>query len=811
MNLRTGITLVVMAAIILVIATLIASNWLSQEESQDRFTEATVTGKSVLWNKIITSQLDHMETGSPAVTRDRETLSALKKGTLDDFEEGEGPQTLYNRLSTTKVLDKLQLVDATGRVVFSLPTDFREITRKLVVKNALADGKIHRGIERDDDGQLVVASAFPLFVRGKMVGVGIFARDLQSSLDDFKANDGSEVFVLKARGKQEYSTDKTLLSKLKFTLPATGEQSLEVAKLKGKFYSVAMLPVKNSVGTAVAHLVTVTDYSKSYERQQSIALFSYLIIALVMVGCIVGMYWFQRMDRALREKTNDIDSMLQNLQDGVLTILPGNIIHHEYSAFVENILESKEVAGKDVMELVFSNSNLGSDTLHSIEAAISACVGEDMINFDFNRGLLVRSFSKTMPAGTKKYIDLNWAPICNEKNKVSKLMMSLKDVTELRKLEAEAGHKKRELEIIGQVISVSQEKFHEFIATSEEFIDANEKLIKQTSEKDPEVISSLFRNMHTIKGNARTYGLTHLTNFVHDAEQQYDDLRKIPDTLWEPHILLKKIDLTRAIINEYAHINDIKLGRKGAGRRGSVDKYLMVEKAIIEETLRDVSKINSNDILSLQKAVDKMHNTLALIGTQSLQTMLEDVQDSVGSLAAELHKPLPDIVLIDNGIRIKNQITVLLKNCFMHIFRNSMDHGIEAPELRQEKGKNPGGHIQLTLGIEADNMVFRYQDDGRGLALAKIKNKAISQELISQDAALSAEEIANLIFASGMSTAEQVTEVSGRGVGMEAVQKFLEREKGTVSVKLLDDKTEAVYRPMEIILCLPENFSVTLR
>ncbi|MBN4080563.1 hypothetical protein JYT31_02755, partial [Beggiatoa alba] len=309
-----GITSVIMAGIVLVVMTLIISNWLSIKEVQERFIAATITGKSVLWKKIITSQLDHMETGSPAVTRDRETLLALKKGTLDEFGEGEGPQTLYNRLSTTGVLDKLQLTDTTGRVKLSFPDDFRGITQKLIVKGALAEGKINRGIERDDDGQLVVASAFPLFVRGKRIGVGIFARGLQPSLIDFKANDGSDVFVLDPQGGLEYATDKNLFSMINLTLPTLGEQSLSVSKLNGKFYSVTVLPIHDTKGMALAYLATVTDYTKSYKRQQTIAIFSYLITAMMVIVSIAGLYRFYKLEVLLEHRNTILEKQAGELE-----------------------------------------------------------------------------------------------------------------------------------------------------------------------------------------------------------------------------------------------------------------------------------------------------------------------------------------------------------------------------------------------------------------------------------------------------------------------------------------------------------------
>ena len=148
------------------------------------------------------------------------------------------------------------------------------------------------------------------------------------------------------------------------------------------------------------------------------------------------------------------------------------------------------------------------------------------INFAFNEHLLVTEISKRMPDGRVKILDLNWSAITDDNDTIVRLMLCVRDVTELRKLAAEAGEQKRRLEMIGEILAVSEEKFHHFIESSAGFINENERIIRQHSQADREAIAELFRNMHTIKGNARTYNLQHLTNIVHETEQRYHELRQ---------------------------------------------------------------------------------------------------------------------------------------------------------------------------------------------------------------------------------------------------------------------------------------------
>jgi chemotaxis protein histidine kinase CheA len=381
-------------------------------------------------------------------------------------------------------------------------------------------------------------------------------------------------------------------------------------------------------------------------------------------------------------------------------------------------------------------------------------------------------------------------------------------VTELKQLAAEAGQQKRELEIIGQILSVNQEKFHEFIDSASQFLAENERLIKNAGAKKPDVIGQLFRNMHTIKGNARTYGLLHLTNIVHEAEQTYDDLRNNPHSEWDEERLMAELGDTYAMIEEYARINEIKLGRKGPGRRGGVEKYLMVQKRHIHEVLEILGTADADDVPSLRAANQRAQNELMLIGTERIQEILVGVLDSLPSLAKELGKESPEIAISDNGNVVRTQISDLLKNVFMHLYRNSLDHGLEPAAERLAQGKRPAGRIELELALGDGQLWFKLRDDGRGLAVAALRKKAIEKGLIPAQDSSSSEDIAQLIFAAGFSTAETVTEISGRGVGMDAVKDFVQREGGSIEIRFLNPHADADFRPFETVIGLPDKFAM---
>ena len=511
----------------------------------------------------------------------------------------------------------------------------------------------------------------------------------------------------------------------------------------------------------------------------------------------------------LKQKTADIQAMLQNMQQGILTVVDGAVIHAEYSAYLEAIFETQDIAGRGLMDLIFADTDLGADALSQVDAASHACLGEDSINFEFNQHLLVGEIVKRMPDGRVKTLDLSWSAITDDNDTIVRLMLCVRDVTELRELAAQASEQRRKLEMIGEILAVSQDKFHQFIEGSTQFISENERIIRQHPQADGVAIAELFRNMHTIKGNARTYNLQHLTNIVHEMEQSYDELRR-PDAgrVWDQEGLMLELEQVRDAVESYAEINEVSLGRTGPGRRSGVDQYLMVDRVHIRESLRLLETANAESLRDLVSMRDAVHQTLRLLGTESVGEALSGIVKSLPSLASELGKIAPAVHIHDSGYSLRSEAGDVLKNVFMHLMRNSMDHGIETAEERSAQGKTPAGTINIEVGAVKGAVQIALSDDGRGLALGRIRAIAVERGWVAHDATLGDEEIAHLIFRPGFSTAETVTEVSGRGVGMDAVQDFLKRENGNIELRFTDDRQGAQFRQFQVVVFLPDGFAV---
>ncbi|WP_197486003.1 Hpt domain-containing protein, partial [Oleiphilus sp. HI0061] len=373
----------------------------------------------------------------------------------------------------------------------------------------------------------------------------------------------------------------------------------------------------------------------------------------------------------LRQKNNDIANMMANMHQGLFTITEGGFIHPEYAAFLEQIFETDRIADRNFADLLFSNTTAGSDAVDQNITGVDAIVGEDEMMYDFNSHCLMTEMNIRMDDDREKILELDWDPIISEEGEVDKLMVTVRDVTELKALEAEAEEQKRELAIIGEILAVDASKFADFIGTSEDFLAECRQLIEANDEKDLDIIANLFRSMHTVKGNARTYGLSQVTDIVHEVESTYDDLRKNEDVLWDQKQLLEELSGAEDIIAKYAYVFREKLGRDGEAESGisldpaRVSSWLENIKSLTQQTLDD----------NVKGVVSEAYSMLMSMEAKPLDGVISDVIESANSLAEQLGKGKPNIEIDNAGIFVKSEAHSTLNNIFMHVFRNAMDHG----------------------------------------------------------------------------------------------------------------------------------------
>jgi len=504
----------------------------------------------------------------------------------------------------------------------------------------------------------------------------------------------------------------------------------------------------------------------------------------------------------LSQKTNDIAAMLQNMKLGVCTVVPGNRIHPEYSDHLRHITGCDDLADRPLLPGVFGSSDLGDDRKDQVETALSAIVGEELMMFEMNSHLLPRETRLAAADGALRTVQLEWSPIVGEADQVDKVLLILQDVTHLRELEASSAQQREELERISKILKVSAGRFNNFIDSSRQFAANCRELITGRNTSDAEVVASLFRSMHTIKGNARTFEFSSITDAAHQAEQTYDCLRKDAHFAWVEADLLVELAAVENAIEQYVEVNEVKLGRKGRAADFLTSRGVFLSPEQLAELKVAIAEATTSGATA---GLQRMQHLVGQLGLATLDRLVSGSLDAAESLARELGKPTPHIDVVGGDIGFNAGFAEALKSSLMHIVRNSLDHGIEGTDDRKQAGKPSQGTITFACRRVGEGAELRIADDGRGLGLPRLLEIGRSAGVFAADAQPAPAELASLIFHSGLSTAAAVTQVSGRGVGMDAVRAFLSEQHAEIDIELAADACTSKHSPFSFVVRIPAS------
>lgn len=262
----------------------------------------------------------------------------------------------------------------------------------------------------------------------------------------------------------------------------------------------------------------------------------------------------------------------------------------------------------------------------------------------------------------------------------------------------------------------------------------------------------------------------------------------------------------QSIINRCNKLKHSLKGEKNIANNGAEnlkEKYEN-EVAHIIDHLDFLYKTFSDDNRQLSLMIEKIQDDIKKTRLFPFNTILDSFPKMVRELAISKKKKIKYEVS-GGDIELDKHILEEIKDPLMHMLRNSVDHGIETPEERIFSGKPRDGNIQIRLSQKGSSVSIEVEDDGRGLDVDCIKASAIKRELyLEKDLnQMKERQVLNLIFHPGFSTSDSITDVSGRGIGMDVVKSTIERLNGTVDIQTVKNKGT------KFILTIPLSISTT--
>ena len=298
------------------------------------------------------------------------------------------------------------------------------------------------------------------------------------------------------------------------------------------------------------------------------------------------------------------------------------------------------------------------------------------------------------------------------------------------------------------------------------------------------------------------------------AETEDEAPKPLGQILVEQHVVqqpvveqaLKKQEQTKqrvATESNYIRVDAAKLGHLI-----NLVGELVISSAAMNLIIERHGLSDADDIAaSMNSLVNSIRDTALELRMVQIGETFNRFRRVVRDVSNELGKNI-DLIISGGETELDKTVVEKINDPLTHLIRNSLDHGIESPEQRIAAGKPTQGTVQLNAYHESGHIVIQITDDGAGLNSEKIVAKAIANGLIKPDHGLSKQEIYNLIFAAGLSTKEQATNLSGRGVGMDVVKKNIEALRGSVAIDSIEGEGTIITIHLPLTLAIIDGFMV---
>ncbi len=380
-----------------------------------------------------------------------------------------------------------------------------------------------------------------------------------------------------------------------------------------------------------------------------------------------------------------------------------------------------------------------------------------------------------------------------------------------------------------------------FVQEALEHVESlNQHLLK--FEEEPNVkehVDVLFRSAHTIKGMAATMGYDQIREICITIEEIFDKFRKGEETITPElgNVIFYGIDILKQLIHdetkkidleEFLHCVKNPSEFKQNADESDTTLALQVKSPTVRVRMQDldalvnlvgemmISKMRLEQIIHMHDSDDGREILMTLgrlITDIQYQTMkirlvpIDQVFNRFSRMIRDVSTSLGKEVKLeveDSGIELDRTVLDAITDPLLHMLRNAVDHGLETPSERREKGKPETGTIRLGANRLGDRVEIQVEDDGNGIDLEAIKSKALEKRIVTSEELvhMSDEEIVGLVGTPGLSTAKAVTDISGRGVGMDVVMTQVKNVGG--QVKIVTKKGQGT----RIVLTIPMSLAI---
>lgn len=486
-------------------------------------------------------------------------------------------------------------------------------------------------------------------------------------------------------------------------------------------------------------------------NQLRVGQISGIVVALLLFLAMVfgSLRQLVRADEELAIAQKQTDNIMNTVNEGLFLIDKNFVIADTYSKNLETILAQKDIAGVTLFDLLanmISRDDVDATKLF-IEQLYNSWVVSDLIE-DLNPLKQVKlAFLDEDGDPVVKYLSFSFLRVHDDSNEeVDEIFVSVVDVTKSVLLEHSLAKEKeqhdRQIEMIGHILNVDARTLNTFITNTYARVEEMNNILK-SNEQIHNKAQSLFRKMHSLKGEASAINMASFVSLAEQGEDKLTAIRKLNNVSGQDFLGLT------VVLDSILDLNQF------------------VESLI--SRLRTVAQIQTTTQNNAPTTTD----------------WEKYFSDYAKQIASRQNKEVNMNFVGFEGVQLSEKATKFCQDVGIQLLKNSIVHGIESPSDRMAVGKNNVGNITMMLSSIGNKLRLSILDDGVGINLDKIRQKAIQMNLISEEEidTVSKEQLYALMFSSGLSTASNVDEDAGRGVGMDIVRDWVDDMSGDINVE----------------------------
>jgi two-component system, chemotaxis family, sensor kinase CheA len=464
----------------------------------------------------------------------------------------------------------------------------------------------------------------------------------------------------------------------------------------------------------------------------------------------------------LNERTKAVTRLLDNANQGFLSFSRTLKIENEYSKKCLEIF-GEPIEGKNISDLLYPEDGHKREFFEqTIEAIFEE---EDEVKVDTILSLLQHEF----------IIHNKAIHVVYKRLESNRFMLILTDITDKKNLEKNVERERNTLKMVVSVIANSDE-FFELLEEYQNFLRDRGDFI-DSSKTPSENLSELYRMIHTYKGLFGQKEFITTPQGLHKVESKLSEWLKNTKISNEMiQALLTKIDF-ELWLSKDLEVLKVVLGEEFMEKKSMItidDETFEQLRLKIAELIKEQPD-TCHDLLDLYAVIQKLKY-------KPIGEFFLSFPKYVEQIAQRLDKSLYPMIILDESALVAGEEFRGFAKSLIHVIRNSVDHGIESPEERVLAGKDENGTIALYISDSEDSVIIEVADDGRGIDYKKLKSKAIENGFKTASELDNEEALTDLLFEDYFSTKEEITDISGRGVGLATVRAELLKMGGVYHV-----------------------------